>query len=103
MTRDPGKAVQVFDLLLQFFGGGEHWHQGEFRDGRGSRCLVGPLHHVRRQHRITGDGAGFYLRRAMPRPIELAGYNDERARFLELQALVVLARRMATADQASRP
>jgi hypothetical protein len=29
----------VFDLLLQFFGGGQHWHQGEFRDGNGSRCL----------------------------------------------------------------
>jgi hypothetical protein len=103
MTRDPDKAVQVFDLLLELFGGGQHWHQGELRDGRGSRCLVDALHHVRRRHRITGDGAGFYLRRAVPRTVELARDNDECARFIELQALVVLARRMAGADKASMP
>jgi len=45
MTRDPGKAVKVFDLLLQFFGSGQHWHKGEFRDGNGSRCLVDTLQH----------------------------------------------------------
>jgi hypothetical protein len=39
----------------------------------------------------------------MPRPVELAGYNDECTRFIELQALIVLARRMVEADQASRP
>jgi hypothetical protein len=63
---------------------------------------VDALHHVRRQHGITGDGAGYYLRRAMPRPVELAGYNDECARFIELQARIVLTRCMAEADKASR-
>jgi hypothetical protein len=57
--------------------------------GLALRGLVDALHHVRRQHRITGDGAGYYLRRAMPRPVELARYNDECARFIELQALIV--------------
>jgi hypothetical protein len=61
-----------------------------------------PCNIVRRRHRITGDGAGYYLRRTMPRPVELAGYNDECARFIELQALIVLARRMAEAAKASR-
>ena len=39
----------------------------------------------------------------MPRPVELAGYNDECARFIELQALIVLARRMAEADTGIEP
>jgi hypothetical protein len=39
----------------------------------------------------------------MPRPVELVRYNDECARFIELQALIVLARRMAEADTGIEP
>ncbi len=97
MRRDPAKAVQVLDLMLEFFDGGAAWLQREFRDEHDNRCLVDALRHVRRRHGITGDGAGHYLRAAMPRRVQLAAYNDDCKQFIELHALIVLARRMAVA------
>jgi hypothetical protein len=49
---DTGKAVQVLDLLLEFFGeSGTHWTRGRYHDGHGRRCLIGALDYLRRKHR----------------------------------------------------
>src|SRR5258707_15774972 len=55
-------AIRMLDLLLQFFGPtGEHWLQGDFRQGRERRCLVDAIAYLRRKHRIRRDGTGWYI------------------------------------------
>jgi hypothetical protein len=42
--RDPEKAVQALDAMLEFFDGGSRWTRGELVTGDGhARCLVGAL------------------------------------------------------------
>jgi hypothetical protein len=46
MPRDAhsvAKAVDVLDLLIEFFNDGERWIKGKLDDGAGNRCLVGAL------------------------------------------------------------
>jgi hypothetical protein len=46
MPRDAhsaAKAVDMLDLLIEFFDDGEHWIKGKLDDGAGNRCLVGAL------------------------------------------------------------
>jgi hypothetical protein len=98
--RDPAKAVEVLDLLLEFFADGALWLQRGFHDPEdGSRCLVSALNHVRRKHGITGDGTGFYLLEIMPqRAKHLIEFNDTCRDFGELRAGLTLARAMALLD-----
>src|SRR5215469_2065082 len=58
---DRAEAVQVFDLLLKFFGDGERWVKGRLSDRRGNRCLVGALDFVSSHHVMKGDAAERYL------------------------------------------
>jgi hypothetical protein len=60
-THDPTEAVEVLDLLLQFFGDGERWVKGRLSDRRGNRCLVGALDFVSGHQRIQSDAAESYL------------------------------------------
>ena len=60
-ARDPAEAVEVLDLLLNFFGDGERWVKGRLSDRRGNRCLVGALDFVSGHHAIQNDGAERYL------------------------------------------
>ena len=50
MLRDPdsaAKAVDMLDLLIEFFDDGERWIKGKLDDGAGNRCLVGALRDIR--------------------------------------------------------
>jgi hypothetical protein len=60
-ARDPAEAVEVLDLLLKFFDGGERWVKGRLSDRRGNRCLVGALDFVSSHHGIESHGAERYL------------------------------------------
>ena len=60
-AHDPAEAVEVFDLLLKFFGDGERWVKGRLSDRRGNRCLVGALDFVSGRHTIQSDAAERYL------------------------------------------
>jgi hypothetical protein len=52
---ETGKAVQVLDLLLEYFGErGERWTRDRY-DGDGRRCLVGALSYLRGKHRIPSE------------------------------------------------
>ena len=98
---DAGKAVQMLDLLLEFFGkDGAHWSRGRYHDGQGGRCLIGALDYLRRKHRISSDEAGYFLREAMPhRRFPLIYFNDHRCRsFAELRSVIVKARGLALHD-----
>jgi hypothetical protein len=126
--RDPAKAVQVLDLVLEFFGDGSRWIKRDFGDGHGNRCLVGELRHIRRTHGMRADGAGYYLRVAMcnqlervitpsfwprskvtkaPLPaimwVNLMGFNDKCETYDELRQVIVEARQLAAADIEQQP
>ena len=42
------KAVQLLDLLLEFFADLGHWTRGCYDDRNGGHCLVGALLHLSR-------------------------------------------------------
>lgn len=69
LPRDPAKAVQVLDLMLGYFRGGQGWTRTVMYDPRGRRrCLLGMHRYVCRKHRVRGDGALDYLREALRVP-----------------------------------
>jgi hypothetical protein len=63
-----GKAVQLLDLMLEFFANDAHWARGRYYDGHGGHCLVGALLHLSRTHRLPAAAAIALLQDAMPRP-----------------------------------
>ena len=117
--RNPVKAVQVLDSMLEFFDGGRRWHQGAMFDATGNRCLIGALRHIRATLHIRGDGTVHYLRAAIA-PIhddpllnwllgerwkrpergggDLMHYNDCCDDYDEIRATILKARDLAQAD-----
>ena len=73
------KAVQLLDLMLEFFADDGHWTRGSYDDGNGGHCLVGALLHLSRKHRLPTAPAIGLLQDAMPRPgLPLVHFNDTR-------------------------
>jgi hypothetical protein len=97
---ETGKAVQLLDLMLDFFADDGHWARGCYDDGNGGHCLVGALLHLSRQHRLPAAPAIALLQDAMPRPgLPLVHFNDHRCGSLaELRSVIVKARRLAHDD-----
>jgi hypothetical protein len=91
------KAVQLLDLMLEFFTDDAHWTRGRYDDGHGGHCLVGALLHLSREHRLPSAPAIALLQDAMPRPgLPLVHFNDNRCGTVaELRAVIVKARRLA--------
>jgi hypothetical protein len=98
-----GKAVQLLDLMLEFFADDAHWARGRYDDGHGGHCLVGALLHLSRQHRLPAAPAIALLQDAMPRPgLPLVHFNDNRCgSAAELRSVILKARRLAH-DNAER-
>src|SRR5215472_6895402 len=46
------QAVQLLDLMLEYFADDGHWTRGRYDDGDGGHCLVGALLHLSREHRL---------------------------------------------------
>src|SRR5262245_4289079 len=101
---ETGQAVQVLDLLLEYFGdNGEHWTRDRYDDGDGRRCLVGALRYLRCKHRIPSEGAECFLHEAMkhglpPRRGGLVYFNDRCQSFAELRAVILEARAIALGE-----
>jgi hypothetical protein len=91
------KAVQLLDLMLEFFANDGHWTRGCYDDGNGGHCLVGALLHLSRQHRLPMRPAIALLQDAMPRPgLPLVHFNDTRCGSVaELRSVILKARRLA--------
>jgi hypothetical protein len=100
---DIGKAVQLLDLMLEFFADDGHWTRGCYDDGNGGHCLVGALLHLSRKHRLPSAPVIALLQDAMPRPgLPLVHFNDHRCGSIaELRSVIVKARRLAH-DSAER-
>jgi hypothetical protein len=94
------KAVQLLDLMLEFFGDDLHWTRGSYDDGNGGHCLVGALLHLSRKHRLPAAPAIALLQDAMPRPgLPLVQFNDTRCgSAAELRSVILKARSLAHDD-----
>jgi hypothetical protein len=94
------RAVQLLDLMLEFFADDGHWTRGCYDDGTGGHCLVGALLHLSRKHRLPMAPAIALLQDAMPRPgLPLVHFNDTRCDSVaELRSVIVKARRLARDD-----
>jgi len=93
-------AVQLLDLMLDFFADDGHWTRGCYDDGNGGHCLVGALLRLSRKHRLPAAPAIGLLQDAMPRPgIPLVHFNDTRCGSIaELRSVILKARRLAHDD-----
>jgi hypothetical protein len=91
------KAVQLLDLMLEFFADDGHWTRGCYDDGSGGHCLVGALLHLSRKHRLPTTPAIALLQDAMPRPgLPLVHFNDTRCGSIaELRSVIRKARSLA--------
>ena len=91
------KAVQLLDLMLEFFADDGHWTRGSYDDGNGGHCLVGALLHLSRKHRLPTAPAIGLLQDAMPRPgLPLVYFNDTRCGSIaELRSVILKARLLA--------
>jgi hypothetical protein len=91
------KAVQLLDLMLEFFADDDHWTRGRYDDGNGGHCLVGALLHLSRKHRLPTAPAIALLQDAMPRlGLPLVHFNDTRCGSVaELRSVILKARRLA--------
>src|SRR2546423_2763872 len=94
------KAVQLLDLMIEFFAHDGHWTRGSYDDGNGRHCLVGALLHLSRKHSLPTAPAIALLQDAMPRPgLPLVHFNDTRCGSVaELRSVIVKARRLAHDD-----
>jgi len=94
------KAIQLLDLMLEFFADDGRWTRGRYDDGKGGHCLVGALLRLGRQHRLPTAPATALLQDAMPRPgLPLVHFNDTRCgSAAELRSVILKARRLAHDD-----
>jgi hypothetical protein len=97
---DIAKAVQLLDLMHEFFADDGHWARGCYDDGKGGYCLVGALLHPGRKHGLPTAPAIALLQDAMPRPgLPLVRFNDTRCDSVaELRSVILKARRLAHDD-----
>ena len=97
------RAVQLLDLMLEFFADDAHWTRGSYDDGNGGHCLVGALLHLSRKHRLPTAPAIALLQDAMPRPgLPLVYFNDTRCGSVAELRSVILKARFLAHDNAER-
>ena len=94
------KAIQLLDLMLEFFADDGYWTRGCYDDGKGGHCLVGAILHLSRKHRLPKAPVIALLQDAMPRPgLPLVHFNDSRCGSIaELRSVILKARRLAHDD-----
>jgi hypothetical protein len=103
LKRNPqaaAKAVQMLDLLTEFFDNGQRWIKDEFHDEKGNRCLISAMAHLRAATNLRGDPTSHYLREAQPqwRYKSIIEFNDESRSYHTIRVLISRARALALAD-----
>src|SRR5215469_5127160 len=96
-TDTTGKALQMLELILDFFADDGHWTQGHYRDPRGRHCLVGAVLHFSASHGLPRAPVMSLLEAALPRrQIGLIAFNDRLCRSAaELRSVILRARAVA--------
>jgi hypothetical protein len=98
-ARGAAKAVQLLDLLEEFFDGGKRWTRGDLWDGHGRRCIRGAMEYLRRRHDIRWDPTTYYLLQAIPGGWPLISFNDVVCRdYAPMLAVIRKARALAVAE-----
>ena len=96
---DPAKALQMLDLMEEFFDGGRRWTIGKMHDSRGNRCLLGAMQHIRAIAKIDGDGTDCYLHRVLPSQCRaIPAFNDTAKSYSMIAKLIGKARALAQKD-----
>jgi len=98
MPRDAhsaAKAVDMLDLLIEFFDDGERWIKGKLDDSAGNRCLVGALRDIRDGHNLHGAPTRVYRLTGWT---GLISFNDRCRDFGELREVILQARKLAVGD-----
>jgi hypothetical protein len=101
---ETGQAVQVLDLLLEYFGErGERWTRDRHDDGDGRRCLLGALSYLRGKHRVPSESAECFLHEAMKQGLPhrrggLVYFNNRCRSFAELRSVIPEARTVALGE-----
>src|ERR1700730_5939126 len=96
-TSNTTEAVQMLDLLLEYFADGRRWTRGRFYS-HGRHCLVGALNSLRCEHRVASGAARDFLEEAIRRECgrRLVYFNDRRCKSIaELRSVIVKARALA--------
>jgi hypothetical protein len=96
-TDTTGKALQVLDLMLEFFADDNHWARGRYHDRDGRHCLVGAVLHFSAKHGLPRAPVMSLLEAALPRrQIGLIAFNDRLCRgAVELRSVILKARAIA--------
>lgn len=94
---ETGKALQLLDLMLEFFVDDANWTRGRYHDGHGRRCLVGAVLHLSGKHHLPAEPVMSLLHDAMPPRVQgLIHFNDHRCDSVaELRSVIAKARRFA--------
>jgi hypothetical protein len=96
---DPQKAIQMLDLMEEFFDGGLRWIRGFYEDDHGNRCLMGALTYLSKNREAAADYASIYLHIALPKRYMLAHrFNDDCWSYSQIRALIHRARELARHD-----
>ena len=103
MKRNPqaaAKAVQMLDLLTEFFDNGRRWTTDAFHDDHGNRCLISAMAHLRAAQVRRGDPTSYYLREAQPqwRYKPIIEFNDGCQSYDAIRVLISRARTLALED-----
>lgn len=92
---ETGKAVQLLDLVAEFFADDAQWIRGRYHDGAGRRCLVGAVLYLSGKHRLPSEPVLSLLEDAVPQR-GLVHFNDYRCRSVaELRLVIAKARSFA--------
>jgi hypothetical protein len=98
MTADTtGKALQVLDLMLEFFVDDNHWTRGRYHDPHDRHCLVGAVLHFSAKDGLPRAPVISLLEAALPRrQIGLIAFNDRLCRSAaELRSIILKAQALA--------
>jgi hypothetical protein len=88
-----GKAVQLLNLMLDFFADDDHWTRGRYHDPHGCHCLVGAVLYFSAKHGLPRAPVMSLLKPALPRrQIGLIAFNDRLCRSAaELRSVILKA------------
>ena len=103
--RDPQKAIQMLDAMLEFFDGGRRWIKWAHHTRAGKRCMVGALDYLSDLNQIDlTTSAVSYFYDALPETKSgfsrraIVDYNDSHRSFGAIRKLIAQARALVQAE-----
>ena len=93
--RQAIRAVEILDHMLEFFGSGETWLQGEETDGKGNYCVLGAVT-LCSPDPLSDSRVRLLLVHALnSQKSTVWAFNDRAKSYKSIKALILRARSMA--------